>query len=176
MFFIIFVYNISFWAGAFVVFSAKLSVPIFVQWVPCPCFPLFSHYFYKKLSLYIHMPNVYLGLGFEFGPQRIRDWVRSLCFCSYLLLQFFSQKYVVPFPFTIVFVGLEILACLNVKSCCLWKILVDLLQLCILLFKLLLQDITVFWSFWLSWKVNKCCQARESFILWSRPRTFKGQK
>ena len=26
------------------------------------------HYFYKKLSLYIHIPNIYLGLGFEFGP------------------------------------------------------------------------------------------------------------
>ena len=37
-------------------------------------FSLFNnHYFYKRLSLYIHIPNVYLGLGFEFGPQRIRD-------------------------------------------------------------------------------------------------------
>ena len=27
----------------------------------------------QKLSLYIHIPNIYLGLGFEFGPQRIRD-------------------------------------------------------------------------------------------------------
>ena len=27
----------------------------------------------KKLSLYIHIPNIYLGLGFKFGPQRIRD-------------------------------------------------------------------------------------------------------
>ena len=27
----------------------------------------------KKLSLYIHIPNIYLGLGFEFGPKRIRD-------------------------------------------------------------------------------------------------------
>ena len=25
--------------------------------VPCPCFPSFNHYFYKKLSLYIHIPN-----------------------------------------------------------------------------------------------------------------------
>ena len=38
-----------------------------------PCFPLFNHYFYKKLYLYIHISNVYLGLGFEFWPQRIRD-------------------------------------------------------------------------------------------------------
>ena len=52
----------------------ELSAPILVQWVPCPCFPLFNNYFYKKLSLYIHIPNIYLGLlGFEFGPQRTRD-------------------------------------------------------------------------------------------------------
>ena len=56
--------------GAFGVFSAKLSAPSLVQWVPCPCFPLFNQYFNKKLSLYIHIPNIYLGLGFEFGPQR----------------------------------------------------------------------------------------------------------
>ena len=61
--------------GAFWVFSAKLSAPVLVQWVPCPFFPLFNHYIYKKLNLYIHIPNIYLGLGFEFefGPQRIRD-------------------------------------------------------------------------------------------------------
>ena len=29
-------------------FSAELSVAILVQWVPCPCFPLFNHYFYKS--------------------------------------------------------------------------------------------------------------------------------
>ena len=37
--------------GAFGVFWADLSAPILVQWVPCPCFPLINHYFYKKLSL-----------------------------------------------------------------------------------------------------------------------------
>ena len=46
------------------------------MWVPCPCFPLI-HYFYKKVSVYIHVPNIYLGLGFkfefEFGPQIFRD-------------------------------------------------------------------------------------------------------
>ena len=62
---------------AFGIFSAELSVPILVQWVPCPqispcpCFLLFNHSFYKKLSLYIHIPNIYLGLGFEFWLQRI---------------------------------------------------------------------------------------------------------
>ena len=60
-------------SGIFGVFSAKLSAPILVQWVPCPCFPLFHHHFYKKLSLYIYIANIYLGLGFEFGPNRIRD-------------------------------------------------------------------------------------------------------
>ena len=45
----------------------------FVLWVPCPCFPLINHYFYKKLGLYILLPNIYLGMGFEFGPQRIGD-------------------------------------------------------------------------------------------------------
>ena len=38
-----------------------------------PCFLLINHYFCEKLSLYIKIPNIYLGLGFEFGPQRIWD-------------------------------------------------------------------------------------------------------
>ena len=29
----------------------------------------------KKLSLYIHILNIYLGLGFDFGSQRFRDLV-----------------------------------------------------------------------------------------------------
>ena len=61
--------------GAFGVFSADLSAPILVLWVPCPCFPLINHYFYKKLSLYIQFPKIYLGVGVEFGPQRIRNLV-----------------------------------------------------------------------------------------------------
>ena len=61
---------------------AELSTPILVLWVSRP---LFNHYFqddyfYKKLSLYIHIPNNNLRLGFEFGPQRIRNLaVRSPC-------------------------------------------------------------------------------------------------
>ena len=55
------------------VFLVNLSAPILVLWVPCPCFPLIDHYFYIKLILCIQIPNIYLGLGFEFGPQRIRD-------------------------------------------------------------------------------------------------------
>ena len=35
-------------SGAYGLFSAKLSAPILVQWVPCPCFPLFNHYFLQK--------------------------------------------------------------------------------------------------------------------------------
>ena len=63
-------------SGAFGVFLAKLSAPILVQWVPCLCFPLCNHYFYKKLSLSIYILNIFWGLGLEFGPQRIM-WVRS---------------------------------------------------------------------------------------------------
>ena len=48
--------------------SFRVSVPILLQWAPCPCFLLFNHYFFKKLCFHIH-----LGLRFEFGPQRIRD-------------------------------------------------------------------------------------------------------
>ena len=43
---------------AFGVLLANLSAPILVQRVPCPCFQLFNHCFYKKLSL-IHIPNDY---------------------------------------------------------------------------------------------------------------------
>ena len=42
-----------------------------------PCVPLFSHYFYKKLSVYnLNSLSKYLfgfGFEFEFEPQRIRD-------------------------------------------------------------------------------------------------------
>ena len=67
---------------AFGVFSANLSAPIFVLWVLCPCFSLFDHYFYKKISLYIPIPIIYLGLGFEFGPQRIYLGIQSSCIHS----------------------------------------------------------------------------------------------
>ena len=61
--------------GAFGVFLADLSAPVLVLRVHCPCFPLINHHFYKIQSLYIQIPNIYLGLGFEFGSQRIRDLV-----------------------------------------------------------------------------------------------------
>ena len=57
---------------AFGIFLVKLSAPILVLCVPCPCFSLFLQ---KLKHLYPH-PNHYLGLEFEFafafGPQRIR--------------------------------------------------------------------------------------------------------
>ena len=56
----------------FGVFLTDLTAPIFVLWY-CPCFSLINHYFYKNLSLYIQIPNIYLELELEFGPQRIRD-------------------------------------------------------------------------------------------------------
>ena len=58
---------------------------ILLQWVPCPCFPLFNYYFYKKLSI----PNIYLVLGFEFGPKENRD----LAFvCPLFVLWEYSQS------------------------------------------------------------------------------------
>ena len=42
---------------SFGVFSAKLSAPILVHWVPCPCFLQFNHYFYKKPKPLYTNPN-----------------------------------------------------------------------------------------------------------------------
>ena len=50
--------------GAFGVSLVNLSAPILVH------FPK-KHYFFKKL--YFHILNIYLGLGLELRPQRIRD-------------------------------------------------------------------------------------------------------
>ena len=58
--------------GAFGLFLVDLSTHILALWVQCPRFPLINHYFYKKLSHFIQILNIYLGLGFEFGPWRIR--------------------------------------------------------------------------------------------------------
>ena len=56
-------------------FSTNLSAPILVLWVPCPYFSLINHWFCKKISLYIQIPNIYLELRFEFWPQRISHCV-----------------------------------------------------------------------------------------------------
>ena len=63
----------KFW-GILDIYGQTIS-NLLVQWVPCLCFPSFNHFFYKKLSLYImiHIPIIYLRLGFVFGPQRIRE-------------------------------------------------------------------------------------------------------
>ena len=48
--------------GAFGVFSANLTAPILVLWVPC--FSLIKNYFYKKTSLYIQILYIYVfGIG-----------------------------------------------------------------------------------------------------------------
>ena len=93
----------NFWA--FGVFSAELLV----QWVPCLCCPLFNHYFYKQLSsdplsLYIHIPNIYLGLRFEFGLQRIRD----LAFvCLYFVVPTMQAKLLLCFQCACQFIRVE---------------------------------------------------------------------
>ena len=51
---------------------------------PLSMFPLINHYFYKKTKPLYFIPNVYLELGFEFGPQRIR-YLASLCLQSVVL-------------------------------------------------------------------------------------------
>ena len=57
-------------SGAFGEFSAKLSAPISAQWVYMFSIiqPLFQQ---KKLSSYIHVSNISLGLGFEFGRKEL---------------------------------------------------------------------------------------------------------
>ena len=53
---------------AFVVFSAGLSAPILVLWVPCPCFPLFNHFFYKTTKPLYPTPK------YLFGSAQIFIW------------------------------------------------------------------------------------------------------
>ena len=73
-----------------------------LQWVPCPCSPLINDHFYKKLSLYIQIPSIYLGFKFKFGPSCVRSpcivqfhWVRIrrkkkwLCIITKVLTTFF---------------------------------------------------------------------------------------
>ena len=45
----------------------------------CDTWNIFGQTFLQKLKLNIHIPNIFLSLGFDFGPQRIRDlaFVRS---------------------------------------------------------------------------------------------------
>ena len=59
---------------SFMVFSTDLSAPILIIWVPCPCFPLINHHFYKMISLYIQYQIVIRDcVVFQFESQRIMD-------------------------------------------------------------------------------------------------------
>ena len=48
---------------SFGVFSARLSASILVLWVPCPCFLLFNHYFYKKTKPLYPTAKYLFGIG-----------------------------------------------------------------------------------------------------------------
>ena len=55
------------WANKFWgIFDRFISTHFGTVWVPCPCFPLINHYFWKTKPLYPN-PNIYLGLDYEFG-------------------------------------------------------------------------------------------------------------
>ena len=56
--------------GIWVIFGRTISTH-FGTVSPLSIFSIFNH-FYKKLCLYIPIPNIYLRLGFEFELQRIR--------------------------------------------------------------------------------------------------------
>jgi hypothetical protein len=43
-----------------------IKIPNFWAWADN-----INRYFYQKLSLHTQIPNIHLGLGFEFEPQRI---------------------------------------------------------------------------------------------------------
>ena len=63
-------------SGAFGVFRPNHQHPF---WYSESLVHVFHTLFLKKtLNLYIYIPNICLGLGFEFGPQRIRD-LASVC-------------------------------------------------------------------------------------------------
>ena len=57
-----------FWAGTDKLIGKKFLGhlvyfnPILVQRVPCPCFPIFNHYFYKKTKP-IHIQKYLFGIG-----------------------------------------------------------------------------------------------------------------
>ena len=53
--------QMKFWA--FGVFLANLSAPFLVLRVPCPCFPLINHYFYKKTRLLYPNYKYLFGIG-----------------------------------------------------------------------------------------------------------------
>jgi hypothetical protein len=63
----------KFWAwGIFGIFGQTISTH-FGTVSFLSMFSIIQPLFSQKLSLYINIPNINLGLGFEFGPKRIRD-------------------------------------------------------------------------------------------------------
>ena len=46
--------------GSFGVFSVKLSAPIFVLWVACPCFPFFQPLFLQKTKPLISTSQIFI--------------------------------------------------------------------------------------------------------------------
>ena len=60
-------------SGAFGVHSAKTISIHFGEVSPLTMSSIVQTLFLKKLSLDIHIPDIYLGLGFEFGLQIIRE-------------------------------------------------------------------------------------------------------
>ena len=66
----------NFWAGKFWgiwgIFHQIISTH-FGTVILLSMFSIIQPLFLQKLSLYIQIPNINLGLGFEFGPKRIMD-------------------------------------------------------------------------------------------------------
>ena len=61
----------KFW-GIWGIFGRTLSTH-FATVSPLSMFSNIQPLFLQKTKPYIHIPNIYLGLGFELGPQIIRD-------------------------------------------------------------------------------------------------------
>ena len=83
--FVIEIPSFSAWAvnfGAFGGILTNLSKPILVLWFPCLCFLLIKHYFYKKSSLYIQIPNKYsfeMGTGICIWIWAVKNYGSSHC-------------------------------------------------------------------------------------------------
>ena len=70
-------------SGTFGVFKTKLSVPIWVQWVPCPCFSLFNHY-YHKIDKYI---KIWKFLGIKWKIRLDKQFQESMVFQEIMVFQ-----------------------------------------------------------------------------------------
>ena len=55
-------------------------VDTFRPWVPCPCFPLINHYYYKKSKTLYPNPKYLFGIGiWIWATKNLGSCVRSLC-------------------------------------------------------------------------------------------------